>query len=78
MSKRVAILGSTGSIGQNALQVLTALRPEYEVAALTAHSRIDLLAEQVRRFQPKIAAVTHPNFSPKNIPFLDSFQGQVL
>lgn len=78
MGKRVAILGSTGSIGQNALQVLAALGPEYEVAALTTHSRIDLLAEQVRRFQPQLAAVTHPDFSAGNCLSLDGFRGKLL
>lgn len=78
MGKRVAILGSTGSIGQNALQVLAALGPEYEVAALTAHSRTDLLAEQLRRFQPKIAAITHPRCSLQNTPPPDGFRGELL
>jgi len=56
--RRIAILGSTGSIGRNALRVIEALGPEYEVYALTANSRVELLAEQVRRFEPPYAAVT--------------------
>ena len=58
MTKRIAILGSTGSIGTNALRVIEALGGDYEVAALTAHSNVKLLAEQVRKFKPKIAVVT--------------------
>jgi len=61
MTKRIAILGSTGSIGTNALRVIEALGGDYEVAALTAHSNVKLLAEQVRKFKPKIAVVTNPN-----------------
>jgi 1-deoxy-D-xylulose-5-phosphate reductoisomerase len=67
MTKRIAILGSTGSIGTNALRVIEALggdsfgytQDRYEVAALTAHSNVKLLAEQVRKFKPKIAVVTN-------------------
>lgn len=60
MSKRhIAILGSTGSIGQNALRVTEALGQGYEVYALSAHSKVELLAEQVRRFNPKIVCVSN-------------------
>ncbi|MBC8377544.1 MAG: 1-deoxy-D-xylulose-5-phosphate reductoisomerase [Planctomycetes bacterium] len=58
MKKKVVILGSTGSIGCNALQVLGALSSEYEVIALSAHRNLDLLAEQVKKFNPRYAAIT--------------------
>lgn len=60
MAKRIAILGSTGSIGTNALRVIEALGADYGVAALTAGSNVKLLAEQVRKFKPKIAVVANP------------------
>jgi len=60
MVKKIAILGSTGSIGRNALKVIDALGAGYEVAALTAHNNVELLAEQVRKYKPKIAAITNP------------------
>ena len=60
MAKRIAILGSTGSIGTNALRVIESLGGDYEVAALTAHSNVKLLAEQVRKFKPKIAVIANP------------------
>jgi 1-deoxy-D-xylulose-5-phosphate reductoisomerase len=60
MAKRIAILGSTGSIGRNALRVIEALGVEYEVAVLSAHNNVKLLAEQVRKFKPKTAVVTNP------------------
>jgi 1-deoxy-D-xylulose-5-phosphate reductoisomerase len=44
MAKRIAILGSTGSIGRSALRVIDALGLGYEVVALTAHSNVELLA----------------------------------
>jgi 1-deoxy-D-xylulose-5-phosphate reductoisomerase len=61
MTKKIAILGSTGSIGTNALKVIDAFGGKYEVVALTAHNNIELLAEQVKKYQPKIAVVTNPD-----------------
>lgn len=58
MTKNIAILGSTGSIGRNALRVIDALGPEYRVIALTAQSNVELLSEQIKRYKPQIAAIT--------------------
>src|SRR5881227_2126427 len=58
MPKRIAILGSTGSIGTNALDVLTHLGPDYRVAALSAHTQADKLIEQMRQFSPSAVALT--------------------
>jgi 1-deoxy-D-xylulose-5-phosphate reductoisomerase len=52
-------LGSTGSIGQNALRVIEALGRDYEVYALSAHSKVELLTEQVKRFNPKIVCISN-------------------
>ena len=70
MVKRVAILGSTGSIGKNALRVIESLGEGYEVVALSAHSRVELLAEQVKKYKPKFAAITNGDFA-------DEFRGLV-
>jgi 1-deoxy-D-xylulose-5-phosphate reductoisomerase len=77
MVRRIAILGSTGSIGKNALRVIDSLnsscekeKTRYEVVALSAHSRFELLAEQVRRYKPRFAAIT-------NTDFLEQFRGLV-
>jgi len=58
MPQGIAILGSTGSIGRNALRVLEALGPEYQVVGLSAHRNVELLAQQTRRYRPRFAAVT--------------------
>jgi 1-deoxy-D-xylulose-5-phosphate reductoisomerase len=58
MSRGIAILGSTGSIGRNALRVIEALGPEYRILGLSAHRNVDLLAEQTRRHRPRLVAVT--------------------
>jgi 1-deoxy-D-xylulose-5-phosphate reductoisomerase len=58
LSKRIAILGSTGSIGCSTLDVVEHLGPPYRVAALSAHRQIDKLLDQVRRHRPAVVAVT--------------------
>jgi 1-deoxy-D-xylulose-5-phosphate reductoisomerase len=55
--KQVAILGSTGSIGVNTLDVIRAHPDRFKVAALTAAKQVDLLAQQCAEFRPAIAVV---------------------
>lgn len=55
MSKIVSILGSTGSIGTQALDVIK--KAGFSVSALTANSSVDVLEKQIREFKPKLAAV---------------------
>ncbi|MBS0626343.1 MAG: 1-deoxy-D-xylulose-5-phosphate reductoisomerase [Verrucomicrobia bacterium] len=57
MTKRIAILGSTGSIGTSTLAVVKHLPGEFTVAALAARSNIELLERQVREFSPELVAV---------------------
>ena len=59
MTKTLTVLGSTGSIGVQALEVAD-LRG-FEVQALTANSRIDIIEEQIRKFNPRVAAVVDEN-----------------
>lgn len=56
--KRLAIIGSTGSIGQNTLKVVKHLSGWFEVFALAAHRSVNVLAEQVETFDPKVVALT--------------------
>jgi 1-deoxy-D-xylulose-5-phosphate reductoisomerase len=55
--KRIAILGSTGSIGRQCLSVVDSLPGRFEVVAMAAGSNIALAAEQVARFRPKLVSV---------------------
>ncbi|HOK06410.1 MAG TPA: 1-deoxy-D-xylulose-5-phosphate reductoisomerase [Syntrophales bacterium] len=55
--KRIAILGSTGSIGVNALKVIDLHRDRFAVTALAAGRNVGLLKEQIERFRPRVAAV---------------------
>lgn len=56
MSKTISILGSTGSIGRQTLDV--AEQMDLRVAALTAHSSVERMEEQVRKFHPAMAVLT--------------------
>lgn len=56
--RRVAILGSTGSIGRQALEVIASRPAEFSVAALAAHRNVDLLAEQANRFRVPLLALS--------------------
>ncbi len=58
LGKRIAILGSTGSIGTSTLDVIRHLGPDYSVTVLSAHKQLDLLARQVAEFHPKLVVVT--------------------
>lgn len=55
--KKVFILGSTGSIGKNTLNVIRNFPEQFEVAALTVNRRIDLLELQINEFKPPIVIV---------------------
>jgi len=57
MTRGVAILGSTGSVGTTALRVLERHRDRFRVTALTAHSNAALLGEQVDRFHPAYVGI---------------------
>ena len=58
MARRVAILGSTGSIGTNALEVIDQLRDQLCVDSLTAHRSWSRLVEQAWRFRPRFVTLT--------------------
>lgn len=59
MKKQIAILGSTGSIGTQALQVIEEHPDLYEAYALTANNRVDLLIEQARKFMPEAVVIAN-------------------
>jgi len=78
MKKKIAILGSTGSIGRSALDVVSAMASDFEVVALSAHSKVDLLAEQVARFRPRYAAITDAAGADALRARLNGFAGHLL
>ncbi|MEJ2541107.1 MAG: 1-deoxy-D-xylulose-5-phosphate reductoisomerase, partial [Gemmatimonadota bacterium] len=68
---RVAILGSTGSIGKSALEVVRRHPDTFQVTALATNRRVETLAGQVREFRPRIAVVA----SPEEIPIPQPGEG---
>lgn len=74
MKKRISILGSTGSIGKQTLDVV-ALHPErFQIEALAAGRNIDLLIEQIRRYRPRLVSVASSEDASR---IRDAFAGEV-
>lgn len=63
--RRITILGSTGSIGTSALDVVRHYPERFEVVGLAANANIELLAQQVREFRPKYVAVANRDAARK-------------
>lgn len=59
--RRISILGSTGSVGCNTVDLISRRPDLYEVVALTAHTDVDSLAGQARKLQPKLAVIADPD-----------------
>jgi 1-deoxy-D-xylulose-5-phosphate reductoisomerase len=63
LPRRVAVLGSTGSIGRNTLEVISAFPQHLQAYGLVAHSSVELLLEQCQQFRPRVAVLTDPAIS---------------
>ena len=57
--KKIAILGSTGSIGTQTLEVINNLNNQFKVVLLSGHKNVKLLFDQVKRFKPRYAVITN-------------------
>jgi len=62
--KKLAILGSTGSIGRQTLQVVRNLAGRFRVVGLAAGQNLELLSEQIAEFQPNISIINLTTLSP--------------
>ena len=69
--KRITILGATGSIGRNCLQVIKTYSGEFNVVGLSTHHRVDLLYEQCLQFKPEMVCITGKDFP---IEFFEKFK----
>jgi len=72
--KRLSILGSTGSIGVNTLQIVSQFPERFEVVSLSAGLNASLLKEQILRFRPKIVSVLNKELSEslrRGLPYVD-------
>lgn len=63
--KKVAVLGSTGSIGTQTLDVISREPQSYDVVALAAGRNVDLLVEQAARFRPQLVSVADRNLAER-------------
>ncbi|KHS55836.1 1-deoxy-D-xylulose 5-phosphate reductoisomerase [Terrisporobacter othiniensis] len=86
LMKKISILGSTGSIGTQTLDVVRKNKDKFEVVAISANSSIDLLLEQILEFNPKYVAVYNEESAKKlkdmipnniDIEILSSMEGLV-
>ena len=55
--RKISILGSTGSVGKQALEVVDSLSEKFEIYGLTAGSNIEVLREQIKKYNPEVVAV---------------------
>jgi 1-deoxy-D-xylulose-5-phosphate reductoisomerase len=78
MSKKIAILGSTGSIGNNALRVIEALGEDYELAAITANTSVELLSQQIKKYRPKYAAIAEPSLRQRLSSLIKGCNTQII
>jgi 1-deoxy-D-xylulose-5-phosphate reductoisomerase len=62
--KKIMVLGSTGSIGQNCLDVIRMHPENFSAYYLTAHQNVDLLVQQAQEFKPYGIVITDPQFYP--------------
>lgn len=65
MKKAISILGSTGSIGKQALEVVSIFPSSLKIAALAAKDEVDLIALQIKKFQPRIVSVLNEEIKAK-------------
>ena len=65
MKRNVAILGSTGSIGTQALEVISSYPDMFEVFAITANNQVDLLIQQARAFMPDTVVIANKEKYPE-------------
>lgn len=59
MKKRIAILGSTGSIGTQSLEVIEQNPEKFEVEVITANNNVDLLIQQAKKYQPNVVVIAN-------------------
>ncbi len=78
MRKEIAILGSTGSIGTQTLDVISRIPDRFSVKMLTAWSNVDLLAEQAKKFNPQVVIVGNKDKYPLLKEKLNGYKIELL
>lgn len=83
MPKNLIILGSTGSVGGSALRVVDSFPERFSITGLSCHSNLALFREQVKKYQPRVAAVSSSaavksdeyKALRKDFPYVEFFEG---
>jgi len=78
MQKRIAILGSTGSIGTQALEVISSHPDKFEVEVLTAQNNVELLIEQSIRHKPNVAVIGNESLYERIRSALEAYPVKVF
>ncbi|MBN2058216.1 MAG: 1-deoxy-D-xylulose-5-phosphate reductoisomerase [Candidatus Saganbacteria bacterium] len=78
MKKGIAVLGSTGSIGKQSLEVVSIFPSSLTVTAIAAKDEVDLIVEQVKKFQPKIVSVENDTVKQQVEAKLAGVKAEVL
>ncbi len=77
--QNISLLGATGSIGVNVLDVVQQFPDRYNVVALAAGTNIELLSSQVRSFAPQLVSVLNEEYAVRLKPLLpDDWQGEIV
>ena len=76
--KNIAILGSTGSIGRQTLDVIESFPDLFSVASLTSYSNVQLLAEQTKKFRPRLVAIVDESKYLRLKALLEGYQVEVI
>lgn len=76
--KKIALLGSTGSIGRQTLEVADWFTEEIEIIALAAYSNVDLLVKQVEKYRPSVVVIADESKYLELREKLDDYHGVVL
>jgi 1-deoxy-D-xylulose-5-phosphate reductoisomerase len=76
--RRITVLGSTGSIGTQGLEVVQSHMDKFEIVGLSAGKNVELLAQQVNQFQPKKVSVVDEDSATKLKNLIDSSKTQII
>jgi 1-deoxy-D-xylulose-5-phosphate reductoisomerase len=76
--RRITVLGSTGSIGTQGLEVVQSHIDKFEIAGLSAGKNVELLAQQVNQFHPKKVSVIDEDSATKLKKLIDSTKTQII
>jgi len=78
MKKNIGILGSTGSIGRQTLEVVTAFPNDFNVVAIAAKDEVELIIEQISKFSPDIVSVESESIKAKILEKVPGIKSQIV